>query len=199
MIAGRSWSALISLSAPTAEAPAVETIQSAATTMWPRPMSSAASFVAIPLHAKPRPAPIIVIEAARRPNALSTYGVIVSRPRPTSTSVTSRRWLCVEPRAGAVAAIPATLTTIAIIARCSRLPACSPSIRSAANTSTIRPAASVGCTSTSGASSNATICSGKPRIDIPVPICHRARRSSRQASASRRCSCSGASLASVAW
>lgn len=65
-MAGRICSALISLSAPSADAPAVEIAQAAATTRWPWWTSSAASFVAIPLQAKASPAPIIVIDGAGR-------------------------------------------------------------------------------------------------------------------------------------
>lgn len=66
------------------------------------------------------------------------------------------------------------------------------------NISTSRPAASVGCTTTSGARISATTCSGQPSIESPVPNSQRLPLISRAASASRRWSCSGASLASIA-
>src|SRR6185437_2936217 len=72
-------------------------------------------------------------------------------------------------------------------------------MRSPATISTSSPAASAGCTTTSGASTSATTCSGNPRIDMPVPRSQRPRRTSRHASARRRCVSSGASLASIAW
>jgi hypothetical protein len=95
--------------------------------------------------------------------------------------------------------MPATLTMITAMAPRSRRPACSPNIRWAANTSTNRPTARVGCTTTSGAHTSATTCSGHPMIDIAVPRSHRARRSSPQRSATRRFCSSGAALASAAW
>ncbi|HEY5389237.1 MAG TPA: hypothetical protein VIJ83_01685, partial [Solirubrobacteraceae bacterium] len=49
-IAGRSCSALISLSTPTPEAAAVESPHSAASPRCPRERSSEASFVAMPLQ-----------------------------------------------------------------------------------------------------------------------------------------------------
>lgn len=100
---------------------------------------------------------------------------------------------------GAEIAIPATPSTIAVIATCSLRPARSPSIRSPASISTSRPAASVGCTTTRGASLSATTCSGQPSIESAVPNSHRRPRSSLAASASRKCACDGASLASIAW
>ena len=65
-IAGRICRALISLRAPTAEAPAVEIAHAAATHRWPLCKSSEASLVATPLQANANPAPIITIEGAGR-------------------------------------------------------------------------------------------------------------------------------------
>jgi hypothetical protein len=198
-IAGRDCSALISLSDPTAEAAAVDRPQTPAASRCPRERSSEASLVATPLHAKPRPAPTIVIAASGLPTIRSRYGVMLATPRPTSTSVSVRSpaWVVVRP--GAVSAAPVTPSTIAPIATYSRRPACSPSSRWPTNISTSSPAASAGCTTTSGASSSAITCSGQPRIERPVPSSQRARRISFQASASRRCSSWGASRASRAW
>ncbi len=198
-MAGRSCSALISLSAPTIEAAAVESPHSPATSRRPRWRSSDTSFVATPLQAKPSPAPIIVIDAERRPKAESRYGVMVSAPRPTSTSVSARRWPWAVPFGGAVSAIPITLAMITATVRRSRRPACSPSIRWAANTSTTNPNASVGWTTTSGAHPSARTCKGQPRIDIAVPRSQRARLSRPHSRATRRCWSSGAALASAAW
>jgi hypothetical protein len=117
---------------------------------------------------------------------------------PASTSVTVVLLVCVVVRAGAVSAVPATPSTIAHIATCSRRPACSPSIRWPKNSSTSNPTASVGWTTTSGASSKATTCSGQPSIDSPVPVSQRVRRSRLSASAGRRCSECGVRLASIA-
>ncbi len=86
-IAGRICRALISLSAPTAEAAAVEIAHAAATQRCPWWRSSEASFVATPLHAKPSPAPIIVIEGAGRRTMLTTYGVVASTASAMSTNV----------------------------------------------------------------------------------------------------------------
>jgi peptidoglycan-N-acetylglucosamine deacetylase len=155
--------------------------------------------VAIPLQAKPSPAPIMVTEATLCPLASSRYGAMVATPSPTSTSVRVRSLECDMPRSGAHSAIPTTPATIVSMAMCSFRPARSPSRRWAKNTSTIRPAASVGCTTTSGASSSATTWSGQPSIDIPVPSSQRALRTSLSASAGRRCWSSGATRASVAW
>jgi len=71
-IAGRACSALVSLSAPTTEAAAVESAHSRAGSRWPLRRSSSASFVAMPLQANPSPAPSIVIVALVRPKASST-------------------------------------------------------------------------------------------------------------------------------
>jgi len=65
-IAGRSCSALISLSTPTPEAAAVDSAHSAARSTWPRARSSEASFVATPLQPPAMPAPTIVITAGGR-------------------------------------------------------------------------------------------------------------------------------------
>ena len=93
---------------------------------------------------------------------------------PTSTiAISQSAALWVVLRGGAVSPAPITPSTIALIARYSLRPACSPSIRSARNISTSRPVASAGCTTTSGASSRATTCSGQPRIDRPVPSSQR--------------------------
>ena len=100
---------------------------------------------------------------------------------------------------GAHSATHTTPATIAPIATCSVRPACSPSIRSASTSSTSRPIASAGCTTTSGASDSASTCSGHPSTVSPVPITQRARRSSPSNSAARRYCSRGASLASVAW
>ncbi len=67
--------------------------------------------------------------------------MLAQRRAPTSTSVIVE----VRPECGRAAAarrsaaMPTTPTTIANIARCSRRPACSPSIRCATNSSTSRP------------------------------------------------------------
>ena len=122
-----------------------------------------------------------------------------SRATPTSTiAIKPSAALCVV-FGGAVRPAPITPSTIALIARYSLRPARSPSIRSARNISTSRPVASAGCTTTSGASSRATTCSGQPRIDRPVPSSQRVRLIRFLASARRRCSSGGASLASIAW
>ncbi len=124
---------------------------------------------------------------------------MLATPSPISTSVRTRlpEWVVV--RSGAHSAAPSTPRMIAPIARYSRRPACSSSMRWAANMSTNKPAASAGCTTTSGASISARICSGQPRIDIPVPISQRPRVTRLRASASRRCSSCGTCLASIAW
>jgi hypothetical protein len=156
--------------------------------------------VATPLQPNASPAPIIVSAAGERAITRIRYGSRLANASPTSTSVIVRSsdvWLVL--RGGAVSAAPTTPITIAAIARYSLRPAGSWSIRSAANSSTTSPAASAGWTTTSGASSNATTCSGQPRIDMPVPSNQRARLSSPQISARRRCSVGGASLASIAW
>jgi len=70
-IAGRICRALISLSAATAEAPAVEMDHAAANKSAPRKRSSEASLVATPLQANPSPAPIIVSDAAGRRTRLT--------------------------------------------------------------------------------------------------------------------------------
>jgi len=101
-------------------------------------------------------------------------------------------------RGGAHRPAPITPMTIAAIAMCSWRPACSPSIRCPRNSSTTRPIASAGCTTTSGASSSASTCSGQPRIDRPVPSIQRPRLISPHTSARRRCSSEGACLASIA-
>jgi hypothetical protein len=63
--------ALISLSAATAEAPAVDSAQAPASTRWPWERASEASLVATPLQAKPRPAPTIVSVAGGRRTRLT--------------------------------------------------------------------------------------------------------------------------------
>ncbi len=184
---------------PTAEAAAVDRPHSAAAARWCAERSSAASFVATPLQPNARPAQIIVTPANERPSARSRYGSRLASARPTSTSVIVSCppvWLVL--RGGANRPAPITPMTIAIVARCSLRPACSPSMRSPRNSSTSRPAASAGCTTTSGASSRATTCSGQPRIDSPVPSSQRARLSSPRTRAKRRCSSWGVSLASIA-
>jgi len=70
-IAGRICRALISLSAATAEAPAVERPQAAANRRLPCERSSEKSFVATPLQANPSPAPTIVKDAAGRRTRLT--------------------------------------------------------------------------------------------------------------------------------
>jgi len=177
----------------------VDSPQTAATSrcLWAR--SSEASLVASALHAKPRPAPIIVTDASGRPSIRSRYGSMLAAPSPTSTSVRVSRSGCTVLRRGAVTAAMATEATIATIATCSRRPACSPSIRCATNSSTSSPIASAGCTTTSGANSSAITCSGQPRIDSPVPNSQRARTIRWRTSPRRRCSSRGASLASIAW
>ncbi len=100
---------------------------------------------------------------------------------------------------GAHRAAPTTPSTIAAIAMCSVRPACSPSILSATTSSTSSPIASAGCTTTSGASDNASTCSGQPSTVRPVPSSHRERRSRPSNSAARRYCSRGACLASVAW
>jgi len=62
-IAGRDCRLLISLSVPTPEARAVLAAHSTAVSTAPVLKSLAASFVAIPLHAKPQPAQKIVSPA----------------------------------------------------------------------------------------------------------------------------------------
>ncbi len=95
-------------------------------------------------------------------------------PSPASTSVIVR---CSGGarvvRGGAHSPAPITPSTIAAHRQVLVRPACSPSMRWAKNISTSRPAASAGCTTTSGASSSATTCSGQPRIDRPVPSSQR--------------------------
>jgi len=176
----------------------VPTPQAAANQSRPWERSSENSFVATPLQAKPSPAATIVSEAAGLRTRLTMYGAAVNRPSPTSTSVTVRLLVCVLERAGAHSAVPATPTTIAAIAKCSRRPARSPSIRSPKNNSTSNPIAIVGCTTTSGAKSRATTCSGQPSIDNPVPASQRARLRSVNASAGCRCSVCGVRFASIA-
>jgi hypothetical protein len=176
----------------------VDSPQAAANHRRPRERSSEKSFVATPLQAKPSPAATIVSEAPGRRTRLTMYGSNVNSPSPTSTSVTVRLLVCEVLRSGPVAAMPATPTTIAPIARCSRRPARSPSMRSPKNSNTSRPTAIVGCTITSETSSSATTCSGQPSIDRPVPASQRARRSRFRASAGCRCSVCGVRLASIA-
>jgi hypothetical protein len=176
----------------------VEIPHAAANHRRPCDRSSEKSLVATPLQAKPSPAATIVSDAAGRRTLLTTYGSSVNSPSPTSTSVTTRSLVCAVLRFGAVAAMPATPTTIAPIARCSRRPARSPSMRSPKNSSTSRPIAIVGCTITSDTSSSATTCSGQPSIDRPVPASQRARRNRLRASAGCRCSVCGVRLASIA-
>jgi hypothetical protein len=171
----------------------------AASNRCPRARSSEANFVATPLHPPARPAPTIVTPVGGCDNIRSAYGSRLANPSPTSTIVIakfSELWPVV--RGGANRPAPITPITMAPIARYSLRPACSPSIRSPRNINTSRPAASAGCTTTSGASSRATTCSGQPRIDSPVPSNQRDRLMSPQASARRRCSSCGASLASIA-
>ena len=152
-----------------ADAPAVDRPHASATIRRPLARPSEASFVARPLQAKPSPAPMIVTVAIGRHNQLTMYGSIVRSPRPTSTSVRVRLFVCVVVRSGAQSAVPMTPTTIAAIARCSRRPARSLSRRSPTSRSTSSPQASAGCTTTSGASSSATTCRGKPRTESAVP------------------------------
>ncbi len=71
-IAGRSCSALISLSVPTPEAAAVDSPQATAITQCPPCRSSEASFVATPLQPKASPAQTIVSSGRVRPNSRST-------------------------------------------------------------------------------------------------------------------------------
>lgn len=154
--------------------------------------------MATPLHAKPSPAPIIVIDGAGRRTMLTTYGVVASTASAMSTNVmiSSPLWLVVC--GGAHRAAPSMPSTIAPTAMCSRRPACSPSMRRPKYSSTSRPAASAGCTTTSGTSSKAMSCNGQPSIDSPVPASQRVRVKRLRASASRRCSPCGARLASIA-
>jgi len=70
-MAGRDCSELISLRAPIADAPAVDTPQAAATRMWFWARASEASLEPTPLHAKPSPAPIIVTVVIERPRKRS--------------------------------------------------------------------------------------------------------------------------------
>ena len=111
--------------------------------------------------------------------------------------VSSPLWVVVC--GGAVMAAPSTPSTIAATAMCSRRPACSCSRRRANQSSTTKPAASVGCTTTSGTASSAANCSGQPSIEMPVPISQRVLRSRSRASPKRKCSVCGARLASIAW
>jgi hypothetical protein len=124
---------------------------------------------------------------------------MLTSPSATSTSVRIRSSEWVVVRRGAHSAAPSTPRMMAPMAMYSRRPACSPSIRWAANISTSRPAASAGCTTTSGASVSARICSGQPRIESPVPNSQRPRVTRLRASARRRCSSWEACLASIAW
>jgi hypothetical protein len=55
-----------------AEAPAVDRPQAIAAARWPLARSSEASFVARPLQANPRPAPMMVTIATGRHSQLST-------------------------------------------------------------------------------------------------------------------------------
>lgn len=71
-MAGRICSALISLSAATAEAAAVDRPHAAANQSRPCERSSENSFVATPLQAKPSPAATIVSEAAGLRTLLTT-------------------------------------------------------------------------------------------------------------------------------
>jgi hypothetical protein len=157
-------------------------------------------LVAIPLQPNASPAHTIVIDAGGRArSARNTYGSRLATANPSSTSRIVRRsevWLVV--RGGAHSPAPTTPITIAAIARYSLRPACSPSIRWPRNTSTSRPAARAGCTTTSGANSSAITCNGQPRIDRPVPSIQRPRLTRPQTSARRRWSSLGASLASIA-
>lgn len=171
----------------------------AAVTRWPSWRSLAARAVATPLQPKAKPAPIIVTSLTRRPSQLSTYGVRLARPRPISTTVIVRRLAVWALFSGAKMAVPSTPSTIAATEMYSLRPGRSPSMRSPMTSSTSSPAASAGCTTTSGASIRAITCSGKPRIESPVPNSQRVRVSSRRASASRRWESDGASRASCAW
>ena len=119
-MAGRDCSALISLSTPTIEAAAVDSPHRAAGSRWPLARSSEASLVATALQPKARPAPIIVVSACERPNALITYGSRLAQPSPTSTSViVSSCEVCTVLRGGAHSATPITPATIRTIAMCS--------------------------------------------------------------------------------
>lgn len=155
-------------------------------------------MVATPLQANASPAPIIVIDGAGRRTTLTTYGVVASTASTISTNVIVSSPVCVVVWGGAHSAAPNTPSTIAATAMCSRRPACSCSIRRPNHSSTIRPAASVGCTTTSGTSSSATSCNGQPSIEMPVPSSQRARPIRSRASPRRRCSACGARLASIA-
>ncbi len=126
------------------------------------------------------------------------YGSRLARPSVLNTIAitTSEAWASVC--GGAHSAAPSTPTTIATTARCSRRPARSPSIRSPITSSTSRPAAIAGCTTTSGASESASSCSGQPSSDRPVPSSQRPRLIRFSASPRRRYSRCGVCLASIA-
>jgi peptidoglycan/xylan/chitin deacetylase (PgdA/CDA1 family) len=126
------------------------------------------------------------------------YGSRLATPSTPSTIaiVASDTWLVVC--GGAHSAAPRTPMTIALTARCSRRPARSPSIRSLTISSTTRPAAIAGCTTTSGASESASSCNGQPSSDRPVPNSQRLRLMRLRARPRRRYSRCGARLASIA-
>ena len=174
--------------------------QSTAVTRAPVLKSLAASFVAIPLHANPQPAQKIVSPAMLRFDRAQRVGQQRERAdRDQHDGDLPRRgglrWCWRERTARLRGRRPRSRRrTRTRSGRVSRS-----SMRSPATISTSSPAASAGWTTTSGARISATTCSGKPRIDMPVPSSQRPRRTSRQASARRRCVSSGASLASIAW
>ncbi len=159
-IAGRDCRALISLSTPTPEATAVDSAPGGGDAdRCPPERSSEASLVATPLQPKASPAQTIVSSARGRPISAQHVGEQARErraPRSTTVIVSSSRAVGRRCAAGRTAPAPTTPTTIAAIASTRSGPACSPSMRSPTNISTSRPAASAGCTTTSGASISAT-------------------------------------------
>lgn len=173
--------------------------QATATQTNPYPRLSEASFVATPLQPYAKPAPTIVtIAGGRRERRSMRYGSRLARPSALSAIAITASEACASVCGGAHSAAPMTPTTIAPTARCSRRPARSPSIRSPIISSTSRPAAIAGCTTTSGAIDRASSCSGQPSSDRPVPSSQRPRLTRFRASPRRRYSWSGVCLASSA-
>lgn len=107
------------------------------------------------------------------------YGSTASAPITVSEIVSCAPVACPTVRLGAVSASTTTPPMIAPTPISSRRPIGSCNTRDPISSNGSRPAASIGCTSVSGASISATICTSQPTSVKPVPTSQRRLFASR--------------------
>jgi processive 1,2-diacylglycerol beta-glucosyltransferase len=184
-VAAERCSAVISASRPRPEAAPVAAVQSAARGQSPPCTASATSWVDRPLHAKHNPATNGALRIARGRRCTTSQRHATAAPSAASTVAISPpdRWA--SRGAGATAARATTPTTIIVTAARSTDVTRSLSRPAPIAKRAIRPMASAGWTTDSGASSSAAVCTGQPMNPSAVPASQRGRRSRRPISPAR--------------